>query len=272
MNKEIAIKVIRRAAESLSSRTSRYKYRICDSAVAGSGMLGAADYQPIKGRATVSVEDGILVVQNGRKAEFAAFAISNLTEVPADGDTVKVVPYARRRFDGKYLTDPVDEGVSGSGAFFKTYHLGEQKSRIPNVPENASIYLKQMVEQIECIKAPDARRTIAQMLIDAGASTEPVRMLDTDSNPESCFLPQISFRIDNTRLEGQLSITLDRASDTYVVTVGGYFPDDKTKISEKVDDVYFDDLATVINGLIDDGQWKKDRVEIVKKAKVRKSA
>ena len=266
MQKENAVKVIQRAAACLSSRSTRYKYRICDSGNGGTGLLGAVDFQPIEGKVVgFSLSDDTMVVQNGRKAEFAAFAISNLTEVPEEGDTVKVTPYARRRFDGKYLTDPVEEGLSGSGLRYSTYHLGEQKSRIPGVPENASIYLKQMVEQIEGIKV-DTRRTIAQMLIDAGASKEPVVMVDVDTDPEACFLPTITFRIDSTLLHGHLTITLDRASDAYEVSTRGEFGEE-----QKVDNIFFDGLGAQIMALVDDKSWVKDRVEVLKKGKLKKT-
>ncbi|OCX70953.1 hypothetical protein A6M27_18870 [Acidithiobacillus thiooxidans] len=108
MNESEAVAIIRRAAYSVGGNFRRYQYRVCDPINGGNSMLGLSDFQAVEGK-VIAIEEDVVVVQEGRKAIFVAFDLNNLDQVPSVGDKVKVTPYQRRRFDGKRLSDPVEE-------------------------------------------------------------------------------------------------------------------------------------------------------------------
>lgn len=267
MNKENTIALIRRVAAEVGGGGSfrHFKYRICNAGEGGEGMLGKSDYPSVEGK-VLAIEDDVVIVQEGRKAIFIAFDANNMDLIPAVGDKVKVTPYARRRFDGKLLSDPIEEGSTGNGISFKTYSLGEQTSKIPGISNDASQELRDMADQLATIPA-DSRRRITQVLIDAGAWKEPVQIFDLADDPETHLLPKLVFHIEQENQKGTLSVTLDRAADSYVITM-----EEDGKDPVILEDCYSDDLADVINDMVvHNGDWLKDRVEIVKKAAKKKA-
>lgn len=265
MDKSMAQQIIKAVASAQKGNFRRYSFRVCDPNVRATNALGlSADYIPVTGTVlAIYPEDDTLVIREGRKAIFSAFSIQNLSQVPEIGDTVTITPYERRRFNGTKLSDP--ESVEyRDGMVIKHHVLGESISKIPGVPENASIYLQQMVDQIEKIPA-DRRRTIAQVLIDSGAYKAPVLFEDIDNNNH--LLPKITFAVEVSGVPGTLSVILDSAADTYVIELclEGQEPD-------VYEDVYFNTLADVINDLIvKDNSWLQDQVTIVKKGSKRKA-
>lgn len=265
MEKENAIKTIRAAAAKASGNFRKYSYRICDAMKSGESMMGAVDYKPMEGN-VIHLENGVMVIQEGRKAVFAAFDMDNLSTVPEVGDKVLVTPYQRRRFDGKFLTDPVEETILDSGFKSTVYHLGEQVSKIPGIDQNHSIELRQMADQLESIKV-DSRRRITQFLIDCGASAYPVELVDVDSEPDNYMLPKITFGFNSQGCKGQLSVTLNRAADSYTVTAK-----EDGKDAVVIEDLYFDQLAeTIVEVVPHSDDWMIDKVQILKKAGKKKA-
>lgn len=265
MNESETVAIIRRAAYSVGGNFRRYKYRVCDPINGGNSKLGLSDFQPVEGK-VIAIEEDVVVVQEGRKAVFVAFDLNNLDQVPSVGDKVKVTPYQRRRFDGKRLSDPVEEKHE-NGFVSKVYHLGEQASKIPGITADASQYLQDMAEQLANLPA-DSRRRITQVLIDAGAWKKPVQTFDVTEDTDTHLLPKLVFHIEQENQKGTLSVTLDRAADAYVVALE---EDGKEPVIRE--DCYFDDLGSVINELIvHNDDWLKDRVEIIKKAAKKKAS
>lgn len=255
---------VREAAIACGGNFRQYKYRACDPSERPTNMLGlSTDYSAVEGTVLLVDHDrDVMVLREGRKAKFAAFQISNLTSVPNVGDKVLVTPYERRHFDGRKFSEPekTADGVS-------TIVFGESISRIKNVPENASIYLQQMVKQIEEIRA-DHRRTIGQVLIDSGAYKHPVRFRDIDADKSDHMLPQVIFHVEVGGAKGTLTITLDRGADDYSIAL---LLDEQEP--EYRDGLFFDDLAKTINELlVKDDSWIKDQVRVIKAAKVSKTA
>lgn len=265
MQKDMVINLVRKAASMAGGNFRKFTYKICDPAKGGESMIGMVDYTPVEGTVML-IENGILVIKEGRQAKFAAYDVGNLSMVPEVGDKVRVTSYQRRRFDGKFLTDPVEESVSGSGFVSHVYHLGEQVSKIPGISKDNSVYLQQMAKQLENLKV-DSRRRITQFLIDCGANEFPVEITDVDADPDNDHLPMITFGFNSQGHQGRLSVALDRGADSYTITVN---KDGAEAVV--LDEIYFDQLAEAIAEMIPhNDDWIIDRVEVLKKATKKKA-
>lgn len=218
------------------------------------------DERPADGR-VVDVTPEWITLKTAQN-QFAVIHTSVLKE-PAGidvGAKVRVVPYARRRFDGLPLGSPLP---SPAGAMFTTIPLGERFSRLQIVKESLkSIGLPQMIDQLEVLPA-DSRRTIAQALIDAGALDGPVEYVDPGEEDDIVAKPpSISFAVSTQRHRGRIQLVLDVASDTYIVRL----QNEAGEVVQERTDVYFDDLDEAMIGAIDDGEWQYAHVTILQAA------
>lgn len=263
MDEQSALYLITEASKLANSgRARQYRYRLCFPHKPGQGILGQSiDYKPVNGKVLlVSDSADCYVVQEGRKMLFVAFSLENAGTKPALGDVVQVVPYERRRFDGSRLSD-LQRDEDGA-------YLIELSgiSRLPNKPEKCSDFLSNMIDQIERIRV-DGRRTIAQMLIDAGACGYPVIYRDLDDSEPSHLLPKITFGIKSAKFQGSLSVILDRAADAYLIEL----TDPSGTVVDTIES-YFDNMGEVMADAVDDHCWVKDRVTILKNANKNKAA
>src|SRR3546814_13038287 len=102
--------------------------------------------------------------------------------------------------------------------------------------------------------APDGHRRIAHMLVDAQARDFEL----VDPTPADIIRtpPTVSFTVETGRFSGRVSIIYLRADDAYAVAL---HRDDEQV--ERRDDVYFDMLGQTLADLIDDGTWRRIRVQ-----------
>ncbi|AEK58762.1 conserved hypothetical protein [Acidithiobacillus caldus SM-1] len=229
-------------------------------------MLGyGVDHKPVEGTVVFTSSD-LVVLKRGAKAEYTAFDTAIL---PSDvaleiGNKVRITPYARRRFDGTFVYDPIKNPDGTS-----TLILGDNKSYLPI--EKGTIqseYLLALVDLIERGKT-SSYRTIAQVLIDAGAYLEPIQHNDPVGDALKTASPALTFRIASQKLEGYLTIFYDYGMDYYGVRVLDYCG----SVIDTVTDIDFTALAEVVENLVDDGTWKIAKVEqLGKTASRRKTA
>jgi len=253
----------------LSSTARTYKRQILNGEASHSSALGFQfDPKPFEGK-VVDENETWLLVKEGRKSIFLVILKTILDNVPKPGNKVRITPYARKRFDGERLDAPVNVDIS-RGYTCSTYILGERVSKLPVDKETLNtVYLSQMVEQLEVLPAPDGVRTITQMLIDAGANREPMQINDpTMSAMSKDNLPYIMFRVSTMKHDGYVKMLYIVGADVYSMQA---LDMDKNVIDEK-EQVYFDDLGIIIQEMVDDGQWKIAKVEILGKSPSRKSA
>lgn len=248
------------AATHTPRNTRSYKFRIYNGETTINAFGLQSDLSPVEGK-LVEVSEDWVAIKIGR-TEFFLCARELMDRVPEIGATVRVTPYARRQFDGTRLDAPK---IETHGTHQVTImKIGERVSPIPiDKGSLKSQYLKDMIEQIEQLPAPDGVRTIAQMLIDAGAATEPVLFED----PEDCDVvskpPTLEFRIASEKWNGYLQVIYDRAMDYYWVQLT---EPAKAKVEVDIKDVDFTSLGEVISSLVDDGIWRIAKVEILKPA------
>ncbi|MGV8399250.1 GTPase [Pseudomonas aeruginosa] len=234
----------------------RFSFSIHDG-IPQRGMLGfRMDPQPFEGKVIVS-NDEVIVIKTGRTT-FAVLNRNLVREVPAEGSTVRVTPYARHRFDGLRADTPeerVGHTADGTPYVIQTHVLGSVVTTLP-LPKPECYELAALIEQLEKLPAPDGFRSVAHLMVDAKAKNFSL----VDPQPEDILRtpPAINFDVETAKFAGQVSVIYDRGMDVYVVELhrGG-------ERVERIDEVYFDDLGHALERLIDDGQWRQIRVELL---------
>ena len=258
MDQNTVVETVRAvAAKMLGRHVRRYKYAHFNGKP-GENRLGySVDRKPVEGR-VVYVSPELVVVRHGAKAEFSAIDTCLLPAemTLVEGDKVRVRPYARRRFDGTYLYEPVK---NKDGSY--TFCIGDNKSTLPiDKTTIQSEYLLNLMDLLERGKS-SSYRTIAQVLIDAGACLEPVQYNDPDEETLVKYPPALTFRIESRKLSGYHTVFYDRGADYYGVKI----LDSCGTIIDTVDDVDFSALAEVIEDFVDDGTWMIAHIEILGK-------
>lgn len=266
MNKTDAQKIIQSvASENLPKNTRQYKWAYIDGGLGQNALGYSVDQKPLEGK-VVYVDGEIVVLKHGAKAIFTAVDHLILPESSdfTVGDKVRITPYARRRFDGTFLYEPV-KNADGS----VTFHIGESVSHLPVEKSTlSSQYLLDMIDLLERGKT-SSYRTIAQVLIDAGGTLEPLQVND-DPDPENIIKnpPAITFRIQCPKLSGYLSIFYDRSMDYY----GIHVMDTCGTVVDTISDIDFSSMAEVIQNLVVDETWHLAKVEVIEKARLAKKA
>ncbi len=162
-----------------------------------------------------------------------------------------VQPYARRRFDGLRADTPetiTETAADGTPYTVKRLILGAAPAKLP-IPEPKCPELRDLIQQLEELPAPDRFRKITHMLVDARArdftwvDPTPSKIIETP--------PAISFSVSTAKFEGRVTVLYDRAGDVYVIELHQC-----DELVERIDEVYFDSLGEVLTRRIDDGQWR----------------
>ena len=216
------------------------------------------DPKPFEGRVVAKTEEAIIVKTKGKRADFAVLDRALATEDPGEGAQVEVQPYARRRFDGLRADTPKEEthiDSSGRPYTIQTHILGTAPAKLP-IPEPCCSKLRQLIEHLETLSAPDGFRQIAHLLVDAGARD----FSWVDPVPEDIVRtpPAISFTVATEKFAGRVRVLYEASFDLYAVEL---YRDDA--MVARVDCVAFVDLGKTLEGLIDDGSWRRIRVNIL---------
>jgi len=243
-------------ADHVPNNVRRFKFRIHDDKPAVSTLGFPIDPKPFQGK-VIALTDEAVVVKLGR-AEFAVLDRELVTVVPAIGTTVAVAPYARRRFDGLRVDTPDEEKhytADGMAYTTRTVILGGNPVKLP-VSEPRCLELADLIEQIEKLPAPDGFRRITHLLVDAGArdfETVDPAPYDIIKTP-----PAILFTVDSAKFKGRVTVRYDRGADLYAVELR-----QNGELVASNDEVYFDTLGNVLEDLIDDGQWRRIRIDVL---------
>ncbi len=212
------------------------------------------DPKPFEGR-VIATTDEAIVVKTGR-AEFAVLDRTLVTEVPDEGAKVQIEPYARRRFDGLRADTPEERTqftADGKPYTVKTLVLGSAPAKLP-IPEVRCPELQELIQQMEQLPAPDGFRRLTHSLVDAGAS----EFTWVDPRPKDIIAtpPAISFTVATAKFQGRITVLYERGLDVYAVEL---YRDGE--LIERVDEVFFDALGETLERLIDDGSWRRIRVQ-----------
>jgi hypothetical protein len=212
------------------------------------------DPKPFEGKVIACIDEAI-VVKTGR-ANFAILDRALVTEVPDKGVKVLVEPYARRRFDGQRADTPeerIDLGTDGRSYTIRPSTLGTAPAKLP-IPEPRCPELRDLIKQLEELPAPDGYRRITHLLVDAGARD--FTWVDPDLENIIKTPPALSFTVASMKFQGRVNVLYERATDLYAVEITR-----DGEIVERVDSVCFNTLGDVLCRLIDDGSWRRIRVQ-----------
>jgi hypothetical protein len=137
----------------------------------------------------------------------------------------------------------------------KTHILGSAPAKLP-VPKPQCPQLRDLVDQLEHLPAPDGFRRITHLLVDAGAKD----FAWVDPLPGDIIKtpPEISFTVSTEKFQGRVTVRYGRAYDLYAVELRR-----GDELIQREEEVYFDDLGKTLEHLIDDGRWRKIQVEIL---------
>lgn len=247
------------AQQHLPSNARRYKFSVyCNQQNYGSFIGLPVDLSPAEGK-VVDLTDEWLLVKTSRNSFFIA-DVELLSEVPGIGDSVTVEPWARRGFDGLRLDTPRD---SGDGC--RTVIIGETRSRFPNRAGLQCPELKDMLDQLETLTAPDGIRTVAQVLIDAGAWNHPVEYSDPTASDILSNPPSVTVVLDAPHIEDgpvTLGVVYDRGLDMYQLEAA-FAASGNTTCQQNLT---FDMLPDAISAIAANADWRKAKVTVTRKA------
>lgn len=239
-----------------------YYYRVYDDQPHRSSLGIQVDPRPFQGTVIAKTDDA-LIIKTGRVA-FAAVDRDLATLDPEAGTKVEVTPYARRDFDGTRIdgaTEKTHQAADGHRYTVSTVTLGGRTVKLP-LPIPRCPELADLIAQVEQLPAPDGRRKIVHMLVDAGASAftcvdpEPDHIIDTP--------PEIAFQIDNARFSGRVAIVYDRGLDLYAVESR-----ESDRVLERIERVDFTALGKTLEYLIDDGRWRRIQITVLGRTRKR---
>lgn len=242
------------------SNVRTFKFAVFDCEPSVSAMGFHIDPKPFEGKVIAKTAEAI-IVKTGR-ADFAVLDRSLVTDDPDENTKVSVEPYVRRRFDGERADAPVEETqFTADGIPYKVRRciLGAAPAKLP-VPEAGCPQLAELIQQMESLPAPDGFRRITHMLVDAHARD--FACIDPLPKDVGSVPPSISFSVATAKFEGRVTVLYLYGPDTYSVELQrGDGP------VERVDDVCFDMLGEVLEHRIDDGTWRRIRVQRLTGAK-----
>jgi hypothetical protein len=231
--------------------------RVFDGTPAQSAMGFFVDPKPFAGQVVVLTSEAVIVKNEGKRNQFAVLDRDLVTPVPEVGAKVEVAPYARRRFDGLRADAPKEEtrvGSDGQPYVVQSYLRGDASAKLP-IPEPRCSELRQLIEQLEESPAPDGFRRITHLLVDAGARD--FTWVDPELEDMIATPPEIAFTVSTAKFSGRVTIRYERGLDVYAIELSH----DDGEIVERADCVFYDTLGHELERLIDDGSWKRIRVQ-----------
>jgi hypothetical protein len=236
------------------SNVRSFKFNIFDGQPKVSTLGFHIDPKAFEGK-VIATTDEAIVVKTGR-AEFAVLDRALVTEVPDEGAKVQVEPYARRRFDGQRADTPEEQTeftADGQPYTVQRFVLGSAPAKLP-IPEPRCPELQELIQQLEQLPAPDGFRRITHLLVDAGARD----FTWVDPLPKDIIAtpPAIGFTVATAKFQGCVTVLYERGLDLYAVELHR-----DGELVERVDEVFFDTLGETLERLIDDGSWRRIRVQ-----------
>lgn len=236
------------------SNVRTFKFNVFDGHPKVSTLGFHIDPKPFEGKVIARTDEAI-VVKTGR-AEFAVLDRGLVTEVPDEGAKVHVEPYARRRFDGLRADTPEEETaftVDGKPYTVQRFVLGSAPAKLP-IPQPRCPELQELIQQLEKLPAPDGFRRITHLLVDAGARD--FTWVDPLPGDIIATPPSIGFTVTTAKFQGHVTVLYECRLDRYEVELHR-----DGELVERIGAVFFDALGETLERLIDDGNWRRIRVQ-----------
>ena len=148
---------------------------------------------------------------------------------------------------------PLLLSLDGKPYTVQRFVLGSAPAKLP-IPEPRCPELQELIQQMEQLPAPDGFRRITHLLVDAGARD----FTWVDPLPKDIIAtpPAISFTVATAKFQGRVTVLYERGLDVYAVELHR-----DGELVDRVDEVFFDSLGGTLERLIDDGNWRRIRVQ-----------
>lgn len=226
------------------------------------GTLGSrVDHAPFTG-CVIETNSQFSVVKTGPTG-FVIIDPAVLRDDLQEGMQVSVTPYARRRFDGSRLMDPVSRDLA-SGAALTVTAYGSSVSTIP-VETPRSDFGKHLLNTLQRLRCPDGVRVMSNLLVDIGATNFVFVDADMDDPTETRDL-QLIFDCTNRNFSGRVTIGMDRNLELFYLEMHKVYPEAPEVLQHRCEGIYLDNLAEVMSTLLCDGEWKFAKIEILTSA------
>jgi len=280
-------------ANHLGLNVKSYKFRVYADEPSHNMLGGVSFLDPAQGKVCETDEAWTLIKK--KPSEFDVIQTNLLSEPVCPGDTVAITYYQLRRFDGSRADGSDDPPVNGMKTFMLTgaktllpvkwqgRYLPAGNDRLAEAwPTITNPYLRDLIGQVEEI-AVDGRRCIANVLVDAGATS--MRFFDTPET--SVEEPGFAVDVATAKFRGEVRITYNRGLDMYNITFtpagqadqpvdGVQWFDGNTLEAATIEqpltaprrfsNLTCEDLGPTLMAIIDDGSWLKAKVTVIKKA------
>lgn len=241
----------------IPKNTSKYHTSFVSAAPRVHPVLGMAIAPPPCSGKVVHVDDYFSIVKTDR----AKFAIvdNDVLEAPlSQHSEVSITPYTPRDFDGIGLNQPSKEDqASYDSTNSRVMQIGMRRISIPLAPK--SDYMRNTFDLLCQMPMPDGVRVLANALIDAGARRESLSLVEDESRYS------LSMQLQGSKFTGAFTLGYAAGKDLYWVELTTA---DKT---ERIEDIYFDDLPELLDTHVSDDQCLKARVVVTKPARPTKS-
>lgn len=239
--------------------------------------LGGINYLSNQEGKVVDANDQFTLVKT-KPTSFVVVLTSLLNQPVNFGDKIGLSFYKLKRFDGTAADgqeDPSDNGVrhiSLTGA--KTYfpvkwegrYLGINERFAESYQQIRNPYLQDLIRQMEDMPVNGGLRRVVNVLIDANPSE--LSFNDPLEEDSAVDAPAIRLRVNSDKHRGQVEISYDRCMDTYRIKLT---PDDGGQPLE-MENVHFNQLGELLIEGIDDGEWVKAKVTMIKAAPKKRTA
>lgn len=208
------------------------------------------------------------VVKSGR-TEFVIIDPTVLRAELHEGSKVSIIPYARRHFNGRRLTDP-EPVIDSSGVRMSVIKIGSSVSEIPVEKPKSKLGLH-LLDNLQRMSCPDGIRVVSNLLVDVGAKN--FRFVDVDfDNTESKGDLQFIFDCSNLKFSGRVTVGVDRGLGLFYIEMHKVNDNHPDILQHRCEGVCLDSLAEVLSTLLCDGEWRFAKVEVLHRAKVKQLA
>lgn len=214
------------------------------------------DPEPFRGKVLAYNDDYMLI--KFKHYDYRAVALKFVTEQPAIGARVEVIPYQRHLFNGCNLSDHIRQMTYGGDSMVRSAYM----DRVPLPISFLGIKSYAMKTMIQVLNSEVFNkisfRTISEVLVDANTSEF------TFNNPSeseiSKVLPQIKFKVKTDKLDGYVFVSCDESGELYKFTA----VKDEVVIKEEAN-LTGAELMKLMIECVDDASWQKTIVKVIKR-------
>ncbi|QIQ22143.1 hypothetical protein [Zophobihabitans entericus] len=224
--------------------------------------------KPIQGVVVNKLLDGSLVIKTGERA-FCLVEHTLLKNIPQIGDEVRFMPYTKRDFDGEFVIPKNTLLIEANGKFYQEKQMVDCSDKVYLPFSSYRSRLRELKNKLEELRASDETRRIAHMLVDAHAQNFSLEERYNHSFAKPFYKkkkpyipPSISFDVSTTKFEGRVVLYYQEKEQRFAVQL---IKENNIFLDLALSSPDLDSIGFILEQLIDDGSWKKIKIEVLNK-------